>query len=229
MAGRGHTAARSAATWHFPVATGLLLVLTLVAFGDNLVTDVHQPSNSNPVMVVHGLFLLAWMALLLAQSLLVFQRRTTLHRKLGIAGFAVGIGVVLSTVVLFWAVFRGFAAMSPQVIANRVMLPSYALCLFAAWRMRQRPDWHKRFIYVGTLLLLEPVLARTFDPLVVPLLPPMAPATDEAVFTGYMLATWNGFFLALLAYDRATLRRLHPVSLGGLAWLWLVNLFAFSV
>jgi hypothetical protein len=180
-------------------------------------------------MVVHGLFLLAWMILLLAQSLLVFRRRTPLHRKLGIAGFAVGIGVVLTTIALFWTVFRGFAAMGPETIANRVLLPSFALCLLAAWQMRRRPDWHKRFIYVGTLLLLEPVLARTFDPLVVPLLPPMTPETDEATFIGYMLLLWNGFFVALLAYDRATLGRLHPVSLGGLAWLWLVYLFAFTV
>lgn len=229
MPGQPRTPSRSAASWHFPVAAALLLVLTLVAFGDNLFTDVHQPSNSEPVMVIHGLFLLAWMILLLAQSLLVFRRHTPLHRKLGLAGSIVGIGVVLSTIVLFWAVFKGFSVMSPEVIANRIFLPSYALCLLGAWRMRMRPDWHKRLIYVGTLLILEPVLARTFDPLVAPLLPPITPETDEALFTAYMVLMWNAFFVALLAYDKATIKRLHPVSLGGLAWVWLVYLFAYTV
>lgn len=215
--------------WHFPVVTVLLVALTLVAFGDNLFTDPGQPSNSDPKMVIHGIILLAWMVLLMVQAILPRTGRTDLHRRLGKAGFVVAMGVVLSTLWLFVAGFRGFEQMSPEVIGNRILLPSYAICMVGAWRMRARPDWHKRLVHAGTLLLLEPVLARTYDPLVAPLLPVMAPGTDDAEFYTYMASSWLTLFAALLAYDLLQKGRPHAVTLGALAWLVLVYFFAFTV
>lgn len=215
--------------WHFPIGCALLLLLTLVAFWDNLVSDVTQPSNGDPVMIVHGLFLLAWMILLLVQSMLPRAGRMDLHRRLGRYGFVIAAGVVVSTVLLFVAVWKGWAAMKPEVLANRILLPSYAICIVAAYRTRFRSEWHKRFIYCGTLLLSEPVLARTFDPLVGPLLPAMEPGADMPIFYGYMIALWTGFFLALMAYDRIKLQRVHPVTAGSLVWLYAVYVFAFAL
>jgi len=40
----------------FPIASFLLLFLTIAGFWDNLFTDVGQPSNSDPKFIVHGLF-----------------------------------------------------------------------------------------------------------------------------------------------------------------------------
>lgn len=215
--------------WHFPVGCALLLLLSLTAFWDNLVSDVGQPSNSNPAMVVHGLFLLAWVILLLVQSLLPRLGRTDLHRRLGPYAFLVGAGVVASTIWLFAAVWKGWAAVTPEVLANRILLPSFALCILAAWRGRRRAEWHKRLVYCGTLLLSEPVLARTFDPLVVPFLPPMAPGADMPIFYGYMIVVWTGFFAALLLYDRLRLKRVHPVTAGSLGWLYAVYALSFAI
>lgn len=215
--------------WHFVIGCALLLVLTLVAFWDNLVSDVTQPSNSNPVMLVHGLFLLAWMILLLLQSILPRLRRTDLHRRVGRYAVWIAVGVVASTVLLFVTVWSGWAAMTPEVLANRILLPSYAICLVAAYRTRQRAEWHKRFIYCGTLLLCEPVLARTFDPIIGPFLPPMPPGADMPIFYGYMVGIWSGFFAALLIYDRIKLRRVHPVTIGCLTWLYAVYCLAFAI
>lgn len=215
--------------WHFPAACGLLLLLSLVAFWDNLVSDVTQPSNSNPVMIVHGLFLLTWMILLFAQSLLPATGRTALHRRIGPYAFLIAAGVVVSTAWLFVTVWKGWAAMQPEVLANRILLPSFALCLLAGYRLRRRPDWHKRLVYCGTLLLSEPVLARTFDPLFVPLLPAMAPGADMPLFYAYMVIVWTGFFAALLLYDRLRQKRFHPVSLWSLLWLYAVYAAAFAL
>lgn len=213
--------------WHFPVGCALLLLLSLIAFWDNLVSDVTQPSNSNPVMVVHGLFLLAWMILLLVQSLLPRFGRTDLHRKLGPYAFLVAVGVVASTIWLFVTVWKGWDAVRPEILANRILLPSYAVCLIAAWRHRRRPDWHKRLIYCGTLLLLEPVLARTFDPIVGPLLPTMAPGEDTPIFLTWLFGTWTAFFAGLGAYDLLSRRRVHPITAGSLVWLYAAVAIAF--
>jgi hypothetical protein len=225
----GHDFARNYVRWHFPVACTLLLVLSLAAFSDNLVTDIGQPSNSDPKFVVHGLFLLAWVILLAVQSMLRGLGRLPLHRRLGTWGFGVAAGVTLSTLYLFAAVWKGWAALDPEAMANRILLPCYAACMVAAYRTRRRPELHKRFVYAGTLFLLEPVLARTFDPFVAPLLPAMQPGEDEPIFYGYRVALWTGFYLALLLYDRFRLGRLHPISLGSLAATYAVYAFVMLV
>lgn len=221
--------ARSYVRWHFPASCALLLALSLVAFWDNLVSDVGQPSNANPVMVVHGLFLLAWMILLVIQSVLPRLGKLTLHRRLGNYGIVIGIGVALSTFFLFVSVWRGWAAVSPEMLANRLFLPLYAAWIFGAWRTRRvQPEWHKRFIYTGTLFLLEPVLARTYDPLVAPLMPVYPPGADDHLFYGYMVVAWSAFYLALLFYDWLKNRHLHWLTIASLAITYAVYAVAFA-
>lgn len=229
MGRRRQTLAATYIHWHFRVGTLLLLALTLVAFGDNLLTDIDQPSNADPKMVIHGLFLLAWMVLLVVQATFARTGRLRRHRQWGRVGYWVGAGAVLSTLYLFVAVWRGWATLTPEVLANRIMLPSFALCVAAGLVMRDRPEWHKRLIYTGTLLLLSPIISRTFDPLIVPFLPPMAPGEDEPLFLVYFALLWTAFFVALMAYDWLKDRRLHPVSLAALVWLYAVNLFCLAI
>lgn len=150
--------------WYFPVASGLLLALTLLGFSDNLFTDVGQRSNADPMFIAHGLFCLAWMALLTVQSNLVGRGNIRLHRSLGIAGMLVAVGVVLSTLWVFVAVWKGWDAMQIVGKANRVLLPSYALFVLLGFLNRRRPDRHKRLIFIASLYMMEPVLSRAFDP-----------------------------------------------------------------
>ena len=215
--------------WHYPVGTAILLALSLVAFGDNLVTDIHQPSNSDPKMVVHGLFALAWMVLLVVQANLPRMGRAPLHRSLGKAAFLVGAGTVLTTLYLFVAVWRGWSAMSPDVIANRLLLPSFGVAILAAWWLRRRPDWHKRLIYCGTLFLLSPILSRTYDPLVAPLLPAYPPGEDEHLFLSYLALSWSALFLGQLLYDWLQNGRFHPASLTTFGWTVAVYSIAYSL
>lgn len=225
---RGELTARPRSAY-FAVTTIVLLVLSLVAFSDNLLFDVGQPSNSDPKMVVHGLFGLAWYVLLAAQANLVRVRNVRLHRRLGVATFLVGVGVVLSTLWVFVAVWKGWALMSAEVRANRLLLPGFSLALFLAWRWRSRPDWHKRLILAGTFLMLGPVLARCYDPLIVSWMEPLVPAftarVDEVGFLTFFVGLWIGAFASLAHYDWMTLRRVHPATVAGFAWLlvsWIV-------
>lgn len=218
---------------YFSLVSGLLLFLSLAAFSDNLLTDIRQPSNSDPKMVVHGLFGLAWNVLLVVQANLVRVRNLALHRKLGIATMLVGLGVTLSTLYLFIVLWKGWDNMAPEVRANRLLLPGFALFLLLAWLRRGRADWHKRLVLAGSFLMLGPVLSRLYDPLVVPLMESLAPAftarVDEVGFLVFLVVAWVGFFLSLAAYDWKTQRRVHPVTITGFAWLmlaWLVSAFS---
>lgn len=216
---------------YFSVVSVLLLFLSIVAFSDNLFTDIGQPSNGDPKFVVHGLFGLAWYVLLATQANLVRVRNLRLHRKLGIATFIVAIGVTLSTLYLFVVLWKGWSSMEPDVRANRLLLPGYALCLLLAWRRRGQLDWHKRLIFVGTFFMLGPMLDRDYDRLVMSWAKPLFPLlytrqVDEIGFLVFRWGGWIGFFLSLALYDWKTLRRVHPVTLAGGAWFMLVALIS---
>ncbi|MBS0478570.1 MAG: hypothetical protein JSR79_04640 [Proteobacteria bacterium] len=214
--------------YHFPVVSLVLVALTLIAFGDNLFTDVGQPSNHDPKFIVHGLLCGAWIILLFIHTTLVAAGNIRFHRKLGIAALVVAMGVTLSTIWVFVAVWKGWAAMDPEVKANRLLLPSYSVAVAIGYLQRRRPARHKRFIYAGTLFMLEPVLARVYDPLIVPLLRGMPTAQVDALFLPWMSATWLAFFASWLAYDWLTIRRLHAITIGALLWFGLMWAIAFG-
>jgi hypothetical protein len=215
------------------ITSALLLFLSLAAFSDNLLTDVGQPSNSDPKFIIHGLFGLAWYVLLVAQANLVRVRNVALHKRLGIATFIVAIGVTLSTLYIFIVVWKGWGHMTAEVRANRLFLPGYASCLLLAWLRRGQSDWHKRLIFTGTYFMLGPVLSRAYDPLIVSWMEPLFPAftarVDEVGFLMFFWGIWIGFFLSLALYDWKTLRRIHPVTVAGFAWFvltWLISAFS---
>lgn len=215
---------------YYSVTAALLLFLGVVAFSDNLFTDVGQASNRDPKFIVHGLFGLAWSVLLVVQANLVRVRRVALHRRLGIATFLVGVGVTLSTLYIFVVLWKGWDLMAVQVRANRLLLPGFALSLVLAWWTRGRADWHKRLLFAGSFLMLGPVLSRAYDPLIVswmePLFPELTARVDEVGFLAFFIGGWIGFFLSLMVHDWRSLRRVHPVTLAGFAWLllaWLLS------
>ena len=215
---------------YFSITSALLLFLSVVAFSDNLFTNVAQPSNRDPKFIIHGLFGLAWYVLLTVQANLIRTRHAGLHRKLGIATFLVAIGVTLSTLYIFVVLWKGWANMAPEVRANRLLLPGYAVCLVLAWHWRTRSDWHKRLLFAGTFMMLGPVISRTYDPLFASwaetLFPAIIAQADEAAFVTYFAGVWVGFFLSLACHDWKMQRRIHPVTAAGFGWLllsWLVS------
>ncbi|WP_447936233.1 hypothetical protein [Thermomonas fusca] len=216
---------------YFSIVSVLLLVLSVVAFSDNLFTDVGQPSNRDPKFIVHGVFGLAWYVLLATQANLVRTRNLRLHRKLGIAAFIVAIGVTLSTLYIFVVLWKGWANMEPEVRANRLLLPGYALCVLLAWQRRARSDWHKRLIFIGTFFMLGPVVDRIYDPLVMSWAKPLFSTlytrqVDEAAYLVFRWGSWIGFFLSLWLYDRKQIGRIHPVTRTGCTWFALVVLIS---
>jgi len=216
---------------YFSIISVVLLILSIVAFSDNLFTDVGQPSNHDPKFIIHGLFGLAWYVLLVAQANLVRVRNLRLHRQLGIATFVVAIGVTLSTLYLFIVPWKGWANMEPDVRANRLLLPGYAVSLLLAWQWRGQPDWHKRLIMIGTFFMLAPVLDRDYDPLVMSWAQALFPLlytkqVDEVGFLVFPWGSWIGFFLSLALYDWKTRRAVHPVTWAGCTWFVLVILLS---
>ncbi len=136
------------------------------------------------------------------------------------------LGVTLSTIHIFVVVWKGWDAMAFYLKANRLLLPSYSLLVLLGYLNRKRPDWHRRFVYIATLFMLEPVLSRAFDPLE-PLLTGLSESQIDFYWWIFFVLVWNGLFLSLFAHDWVVERRIHPVTAGGFAWfcaIWAVVL-----
>lgn len=196
---------------YFPVASVLLLLLTLIGFSDNLLTDVGQRSNRDLKFVVHGLFCLAWMLVFAVQANLVRVRNIRVHRQLGTAAMVIAAGTALSTLYVFIAVWKGWDRMHVYGQANRLLLPCFVLLVILGYLNRRRPDRHKRLLYLATLFMMEPVLSRALDPFI-PFWGDMPEAEIDRIWLVFFLLVWNGFFLSLFAYDRIVDRRVHPVT-----------------
>lgn len=199
------------------MASLFLLLLSLLAFSDNLISDIGQESNSDPKFIVHGLLMLAWFTLPVAQTQFIRKGSYKTHMKWGIIGMLIAMGVFISTVYVFYAVYQGWDAMPFYVKANRFFMLSFAVLVLLAYRNRNNGAKHKRFIYLASLLILEPILSRVSGHLNI----------DNGV--AFMAIVWNGLFISLFVYDWITSKKIHKISWITFAWfyiVWIISILA---
>ncbi len=152
------------------------------------------------------------MLLLIAQPSLIAMGRVTDHRKLGIAGGMVAIGVVLVAVyAALEAATRPLMAARPPKDLAFVGVILFGILMFAllvgfAIAFRHKPQYHKRLMLLATINLLQAAVVR---------LPISFPDIFGPART-FLFA--DLFILPIIAWDIAVLRRVHPATLwGGLA------------
>lgn len=193
---------------YFLAISLILLLLSIVAFSDNLITDVHQESNRDPKFVVHGLFWLAWFVLFVVQSSLIRHGNRALHRKIGILTLLVGLGVFISTAYVFSAVYSGWSQMPFFAKANRFLMAGFAIFILLAYRSRVAPVRHKRFMLMANLYVLLPIIDRVAGHI----------GVETFVFTPVV---WNLLFASMFFYDHVTLGRIHRITSFGFVLFWM--------
>ncbi|GGD93742.1 hypothetical protein [Planktosalinus lacus] len=203
-------------TYYFQIASILLLVLSIIAFSDNLITDVGQESNSDPKFIIHGLLMFAWFILFVIQANFIRKRNYIAHMKWGVAGFVIAILVVLSTVYIISEAYDGgWSALKYFEKAILLFIPSFAVLILLGYLNRKKGNRHKRFIYMGTLLILEPILDRV--------------ATNLHIGNNvlFVILVWNGLFISLFVYDLLTIKKIHKISWMGYLWFYVVWTISF--
>jgi len=201
--------------YYFPISSALLLILSIVGFSDNLFTDVGQKSNSDPKFIIHGLFCFAWFIILLIQTNYIRSNNLKTHKKLGIAGMVVALGVFITTVYIFVVIHKGWDSMSYIARCNRIFMPSFALLVWLGYVYRKKPDMHKRFMYVASLYMLGPILSRAMAH---SFLDSMIPESAEVTWDVTLFCIWGSFLISLFLYDWMTLKKIHKISLLGFVW-----------
>lgn len=178
-------------------------------------------------LIVHGATMTAWFLLFLIQTTLVSARRIDLHRKLGVAGLALAIGVVVTAVIVNlnlgpralnsgiisrYEDAAGFALDSLSSLIPFVVLISLALIL------RGNSNWHKRLMFWAFAWMLGPAFAgsRPLGQFLAPLVAPVLPFFPSDFI----------WLFALMFYDWRTLRRVHPATYLPFILLFVYFMFA---
>lgn len=203
--------------YYFLIVSTLLLVLSVIAFSDNLITDIGQESNRDPKFIIHGLLMFAWFGTFVAQSYFIAHKKYKTHIKFGKIGFILAIGVFISTVYVFIVIFKGWDAMEPFVKANRLLMLSFATFIMLAYIYRRNREKHKRFIFWAIVLPIEPIMGRASE---------LFQVDNWVLFYAFV---WHVFFVSFFAYDWQTLKRIHPISWLGLTWFyvaWAISIYS---
>jgi hypothetical protein len=152
----------------FYVWTAIAFVLiSLVAFAPSYFIPVAAGRfDGPPILHLHGILFFAWPVFFLVQASLAASARLDLHRTVGL------IGIALSTAMIF----AGSAALSSalntwirqgteaQGRATTVVafsgLVMFGVFVVAAIKNVRRPDYHKRYMLLATLAMMQGASGR---------------------------------------------------------------------
>jgi hypothetical protein len=172
---------------------------------------------------VHGISMMGWLVLFIAQNGLVARGNLAIHRKLGILTALYSIWVpIVSAMILYFNVMTlrtpPFFSAEFLIAMDGLTVAAFAALTWAALALRKRSDWHKRLMLGGTILLIQPGLGRLIP------LSMLGTGVPYLVFPGHLL-----LFAVAIGYDWRTRGRIHPAYYWGLGALVIVTLLPIYV
>jgi len=193
--------------------TGMAVAFLFIVFAGFARTYYLRPyfgtPQLTPLLHLHGLIFTSWIVLLLAQTLLIAAKRTAVHRRLGWAGAALAVLMIL--VGTTTAVVRAKAGAAPAGAVSPLAFLTiplgdmlvFALLIGAGFYYRRKPDVHKRLMLLATIAILPAAVARLpFD---------FIQQAGPLAFFGIS----DLFILVTLLYDLLTRGRPHRATVWG--------------
>lgn len=154
---------------------------------------------------IHGVVSTSWILLFVAQTSLVAAGRTDLHRRLGVAGAVLAVGVlVVGFITAVTAARLGRSPGPPPLVFLSVpigTLVAFGVLVGIGLYNRRRSETHRRLMLLATIAILTPALARLR--FIGSGGPPLA------------IGGTCAFVLVCLLYDRIAHGRIHPAFLWG--------------
>jgi hypothetical protein len=184
---------------------GLALVLGFAGFAPTYFLKYWFAAPPLTLTVhLHALLFTSWLVLLVAQSLLIRNRRYLTHARLGKAALVLAVLMVIFGFIVVLQKPRPTEAARAFIFTPLLSLVLFPLFVTAAIRLRRDPATHKRLMWLATLLFMGAPLTRLMVMVGIELLPYL----NHLVM--YLL-----LLLPLIVYDLWRFRRLHPATLWG--------------
>ena len=179
-----------------------LLISTAVflGFGGNILFNNEVIMDVSAALILHGLFMFAWYALIVIQTRLIVNGNYKLHMALGKASMAIVIGIIISGIVITVLSYQdkqdiGVVAVNLLIEINLILLYGLGLA------NRKNGPSHKRYMTFVSLAMILPALARVTSVL----------SVNEMITLPLLLA----FLATPLIYDYRTLKKIHRATLIG--------------
>lgn len=210
-----------------PRRGGFYLVMALImaaavfgGFSQTIGDGLIHPKVAPPtILYLHAALFTTWMLLFVTQTALVRAGNVALHRRLGLLGLVVG------SVMPFVGVATAIAMRRFDILHFGAKLPFAAIPLFdmvmftpcfglaMLWR-RQRPEHHRRLMFLATCSLIGAGLGRF-------------PVPDAWFLAGWFDYGIDALIVAAMVRDRVAVGRISPVFVFGLPFFILVQATAY--
>jgi hypothetical protein len=198
------------AGWFYVAIAMVAVAAVTIGFSTTYFIPVAGGTFAGPLVAhVHGLLFMAWIAMMLLQPMLVRQRRSGLHRKLGLIALPLAAAMAISGLgVGTFAVSRDLAAGAGGVAYSQLIGVVAAMTIFVLYvsiavATRRKPDWHKRMMLLATIAVLWPAWFR-FRHLL-----PFVPRPD--IVLGVVVS--DSLVLVGMLRDRLKFGQIHPAYL----------------
>lgn len=202
----------------------------VMGFGGELMQRAaHHAKAFAPIVHVHAVVFVLWLALFTVQVLLIRSKKLTVHKKLGMAlAWLAGLMVILGPVTALTV--QHLAIGDPQadpafLCAQLIDIVAFAGLTGAGLALRKKVSAHKRLILLGTVYITAAGFARW-------LADPIIGALGGPSFWHLLAGLYGGpiVLVALVGiYDLATRRRLHPAYVAGAAYALAAQMLAVSL
>ena len=188
----------------FFVRAAVVMALTIVAGFSFQHAMGRSTFMSPPLVHAHAIVFMGWVAIYLAQNLLIGTGRVDIHRKLGWIALGWLFPMVLLGCLVTLAMLRRgqvpfFFRPLQFLVFDPMTLFFFAGLTIAAVTMRRQTQWHRRLHFCGMSLLTMPAFGRLLP---MPLLQPWA---WEAAFAASMI-----FPIAGIVADLRRSGQVHP-------------------
>ena len=217
----GTAITRRDARWFY---VGMAATFVLIAFGGFVPTYwarlAHGSFGGGPLLHWHGMLFFGWTLFFLMQTLFVATGRVANHRNWGLVGISLATAMAISVVIAAIRTIKVAEAISMGDEARRFAIVSLTgLVLFAAFFTLaivnvRRAEWHKRYLIVATVPLMQAAAARVFMTLFAPPGAVGPPPVFVAVPPGLLV---DLLIVVGMVHDWRTRGRPHPVYVVGLA------------
>ncbi|HEX9954075.1 MAG TPA: hypothetical protein VGB48_02535 [Allosphingosinicella sp.] len=193
---------------YFTRFTFVLTLFILFGFAQFSLRGFVDVRGAPLITHLHGVIMVGWLALAVAQNLLVHRGQLALHRKLGWAAAVLVLAIALVGPTVGVSALEGHRAppffSAPYFLALTIVEPLvFAATVGWAIAKRRKTEWHRRLMLGSLVILLEPALGRLLP---MPLMGPWGSWTIVAL----QLLT----LLLLARHDRKMLGKVHPATLS---------------
>lgn len=187
------------------------LVLLALGFAPFVVDRIDKTGDYPAVLALHGLVMVLWYVLFTYQASLVGKNNIQKHMALGqLSPYVVAAFVVTGLMVTNASYDSGSNGGTPLSPSHFIILPlgdmaMFLTCFLLAYKNRKTPATHKRYMWLASLLILDPAVVRFGMSMGAP-----------PVGIGIIVL----LLMLLVIYDKKTLGHVHKATKVGLG-LWL--------